>query len=221
VPSEQTKTALLRELPQLAGRIRVFAQPIDPQFLSAKGRERPRRERRGIVFVGVPRRRKNLPRLLDAWSRLPGSLREGHELHLVGPSSLEKLLRNKKPEQTRLVRVHKDLSTQALIELLDRSLGLALLSLSEGFGIPAFEAAARGIPCLCSEKSPMTEWLGDLPLVVDPYDTTSVEEGLRRLLEDSRLWDQASREGPVRAQEFAPKRSAEALLSLLQEAASL
>ena len=221
VPSEQTKTALLSELPDLRGRIRVFAQPIDPRFLSTKGRERPRRERSGIVFVGVPRRRKNLPRLLEAWSRLPDALRKKNALHLVGPASLERFLPPKQQNQTHNFRFHRDLSTQALIALLDRSLGLALPSLSEGFGIPAFEAAARGIPCLCSENSPMTEWLGDLPLAVDPYDSGSIEKGLLRLLEDSTLWDKASREGPLRARAFAPGRSAQSWLSLLREAASL
>lgn len=214
VPSKQTGEALARELPELGERIRVFAQPIDPRFFQAQGRDRPREERSGVVFVGVPRRRKNLPRLLEAWSNLPASLRERHSLHLVGPPDLAQFASS----GIQGLRIHTGLSTQGLIELMDRSLGLALPSLSEGFGIPAFEAAARGIPCLCTQDSPMTEWLGHLPLGVDPYSITSIEAGLRRLLEDETLWETAATEGPRRARAFSPQRSARTWLSLLEEA---
>lgn len=218
VPSEHTKRSLLCELPGLAERVRVFPQPIHPRFQQEKGRKRPRTERKGIVFVGVPRRRKNLARLLTAWSDLPLSLRERHPFHFVGPESLGKFL---KAQQPSAIQFHKELNTEQFIALLDRSLGLVLPSLSEGFGLPAFEAAARGIPCLCSQDSPMTEWLGNLPLAVDPYDSESIAKGLLRLLEDCDLWESVSREGPKRARYFSPERSAGAWLSLIHEAAAL
>jgi glycosyltransferase involved in cell wall biosynthesis len=60
-------------------------------------------------------------------------------------------------------------------------------SLYEGFGFPALEAQACGVPLLASNISSLPEVVGDGGMLVDPLDEIAIAEGLARLLDDVML----------------------------------
>ena len=80
-------------------------------------------------------------------------------------------------------------------------------SLYEGFGLPPLEAMASGTPVVTSNVSSLPEVTGDAAVLVDPYDTASIVDGMRSVLTDRSLADALRRKGPVRAREFSWERS--------------
>jgi len=204
VPSKNSASDLARRHPALAGRIRVIPQPVDPRFLE----HRPETSRRGFVFVGTERRRKNLARIVAAWRSLPAAIRIREPLRLIGAS---------RHETARDVIHEPGLDTDRLITRMASARAVVLPSLSEGFGIPAIEALATGTPVLGSAGSVTADLCGDLAVLVDPYSRDDIERGLHRILSDTELGNAARARGPVIARRFHPDRTAEAWLRLLAE----
>jgi len=54
----------------------------------------------------------------------------------------------------------------------------------EGFGLPALEAAASGVPVVCAPVGPLPEVLGDAPEWCDGTTVAAIAAGLERLLAD-------------------------------------
>ncbi|PIE23957.1 MAG: hypothetical protein CSA62_05910 [Planctomycetota bacterium] len=212
VPSEHTRRDLLRRSPVLAPRTRVQPQPLHPYFLEPYPAV-PFSARRGLLFVGQSRRRKNLPRILHAWEQLPEALRLEHPLFWVGgaidaggqkglASGIELL-----PELDQTEIVHR----MSLVR------GLLLPSLSEGFGIPALEALAVGTPVLGSKGSVTEELCGELSTLVDPYDVHAILIAMEELLRSPAAWERSSASGPELAAKYTPALSAEHWRSVLEE----
>jgi glycosyltransferase involved in cell wall biosynthesis len=72
-----------------------------------------------------------------------------------------------------------------------------LVSESEGFGLPAMEAAACGTPVIGTTSSPLPELLPGGGLFVEPGDVERIAQAMRKLLLDpearSAMGDQARR----------------------------
>jgi alpha-1,3-rhamnosyl/mannosyltransferase len=91
-------------------------------------------------------------------------------------------------------------------------------SLYEGFGLPALEALACGVPVIVSNSSSLPEVVGDAGLLCDPYDPESIAAQIRRLLEDEQLAEQLRQAGPRRAAAFSWQRAARETLEVYRQA---
>ncbi len=91
------------------------------------------------------------------------------------------------------------LSSGGLAKLYENSLGLCLISLCEGFGLPALEAMHFQIPVIASKDSPMEEFLKENGIYVDPYSIKEIknafsyvynnQQSLRKSVDKARLKD--------------------------------
>jgi alpha-1,3-rhamnosyl/mannosyltransferase len=97
--------------------------------------------------------------------------------------------------------------------------GFALPSLYEGFGMPALDALAAGIPTMLSDRSALPEVGGPAAIYVNPLDMTQIGQGLIRLLTDVDLRARLRLQGPAQAARFSWDAAAAATLAVLRAAA--
>lgn len=75
-------------------------------------------------------------------------------------------------------------------------------SLYEGFGLPPLEAMNVGCPVITSQAASLPEVCGNAAMYVNPYDVDDIAQKLDRLLNDSALREELSKQGKERAQLF-------------------
>ncbi|WCM28045.1 glycosyltransferase family 4 protein [Sphingomonas sp. QA11] len=75
-------------------------------------------------------------------------------------------------------------------------------SLYEGFGLPALEAMAAGVPVIAGNQGALPEIVGDSALLVDPYDVEALRAALVQLDGDAILRSTLGAAGRARAQDF-------------------
>lgn len=173
-----------------------------------------------FLFIGTLQPRKNLERLLAAFDRVADD-RPRLLLALVGAAGWQPdrlraaLARVRARERVRLLGYVDD---PDLPPLLSGSLGLAFLSLYEGFGLPALEAMACATPVLTSNTSSLPEVVGDAALLVDPLDVGAIADGLRLLADDADLRRVLGERGLARAAGFTWQRAAAETLAVLRAA---
>ena len=94
------------------------------------------------------------------------------------------------------------------VSLLCAAKVFAYVSLYEGFGLPVLEALACGIPTVTSNTSAIPEVAGNAAILVDPTDVKQIAGALRTLLSDSDLRNQLAEAGLIQAARFTWERTA-------------
>ncbi len=173
-----------------------------------------------VLAVGTLEPRKNLPRLVEAYLRLPAPMQAEHPLVVVGALGWETgatldALRSLGERARRLGYV----SDAALAELYRRCAVFCYPSLGEGFGLPVLEAMSLGAAVVTSDISSLPEVGGDAVEYVDPFDVSSIAAALRGLLESPARRAELGGQARRRAGEFSWERTAESTVEALERAA--
>lgn len=216
--SQATADALVARYPTIAEKVVVAPLAAAPA-LAAPAVQLPEGvpERDFVLAVGTLEPRKNLPRLVAAYRRLPVELQAAHPLVVTGRIGWEAgetldALRSLGERAVRTGYVPDD----ELALLYERCALFAYPSLGEGFGLPVLEAMAAGAPVLTSDRSSLPEVGGDAAAYCDPTDEGSIAAGLERLLRDPAQRARMAAAGPARAAEFSWERTAEIVLETLE-----
>ncbi|QYA13703.1 glycosyltransferase family 1 protein [Rhizobium sp. AB2/73] len=171
-----------------------------------------------ILFVGTLEPRKNLHRLLEAFSLLSEDLKEQHQLVLVGGKGWGDLDLAGLIDRLRLkesVKATGYVTEQELSTLYSFATCLAMPSLYEGFGLPLVEAMSRSVPVLTSNVSSMPEIAGCAGEFVDPRSVNSITTGLTSLLKDSGKLKRLGELGRKQSEKYDWDRAAYAMLDLM------
>lgn len=107
-----------------------------------------------------------------------------------------------------------------LRHLLAGAVALVLPSASEGFGLPAVEGAACGIPVVATTESPLPQLLAGGGLFVPPADEDALVAALNRLLDDAPARLAMGRVARQRALALTWETGAQAALGAIREAAA-
>lgn len=158
-----------------------------------------------LLSVATLEPRKNLIRLLRAYTDLPDALTSRFPLVLAGARGwltreLERLIHPL--ERAGKVRRLGYIPESGLPLLFAGAAGLALPSLYEGFGLPVLEAMACAVPVLTSNGSSLPEVAGQAALLVNPLDKDAMSHGLQKLLTDNDFREHAKQQGPLQAKRF-------------------
>jgi glycosyltransferase involved in cell wall biosynthesis len=157
-----------------------------------------------VVAAGSLEPRKNLSRLLQAWSHLADDL-EGWTLVLAGPKGWGPQL-----PKTPGVLLPGYLGDETLPGLFAAAEIFCYPSLYEGFGLPPLEAMAAGTPVVAGDYSCAEEVLQDAALRVEPTDIDAIASALSSLASDTALRRRLALKGRARASSFSWERTAAA-----------
>ncbi len=172
-----------------------------------------------LLAVATLEPRKNLPRLLSAYSRLPAALRTQHPLVLVGAKGwLNSELEQCMEPLERSGQLHHlgYIAQDDLPIIYAGAYAFAYPSLYEGFGLPLLEAMASGVPALSSNRASLPEVAGDCALLVEPEDIDALTNALEQLLTDETWRTQAKHLGLERAHGFTWEACIEQTIAVYQ-----
>lgn len=194
-------------------RIEPVAVSEIEQVRVARGLHRPY-----VLWTGTIEPRKNLPVLVEAFSRMEV---EGLDLVLAGPAGWnEDLRRLVGPDLRDRVRALGFVPPAELRALYAGARVFCLPSIREGFGLPVLEAMAQGTPVVTSAGTATEEVVGEAGLVVDPADVDGLTRAIERVVTDESLARRLGEMGRARAATFSWRRTAEALAAVYEEAAA-
>jgi len=164
------------------------------------------------LYAGTIEPRKNLANLIDAYGRLPASVRQSRPLVLVGYkgwNNSEILKRIDQGAREGWIKYLGYVPSDHLPMLLSGAALFAFPSWYEGFGLPVLEAMASGIPVITSPLSCIPEVGGDAVLYAHPEDIIQMTELCERGLFDISWRQEAIVRGLERAAGFSWQQCAE------------
>lgn len=220
--SGATKRAIVERLGIDPERISVTYEGVDPGLLeSSVSADRLAPDGPYVLYVGGGHPHKNLPRLVQALAACRDQASTDVKLVLAGDlGRYEEQVRAavRAAGLTEAVFLLGRVSDAQLAALYRGATALALVSLSEGFGLPGLEAMAVGTPVLASRIEALTEVYGQAAEFVDPTDVADIGRGMLRLLGDTVARAELVGAGRSRAARYSWRSMAEETVAVYRDA---
>lgn len=174
-----------------------------------------------FLSIGTIEPRKNLSRLLQAWSSLGSERRGCLKLVVVGLTGwmVDEIFDELSDGDKDGVIYLDYVPDTELKTLLKDAMALVYPSLYEGFGLPVVEAMSLGVPVITSDIGATREIGYGAAELVDPLSVQAIQDAIVRIATMPELRCQLSRSGKSRAASFSWSRAASATLSVLECAA--
>lgn len=173
-----------------------------------------------ILFVGTLQPRKNVARLIEAFSQLSS---KSLTLVIVGKKGWlyeEILAAPKKFGIEGKIKFLDYVPDEDLPSLYQNALCFVLPSLYEGFGLPVLEAMSHGCPVVTSNVSSLPEAAGEAAVYVDPESVKSIKEGIEKVVKDKTLRENLIKKGYEQVKKFSWEKCALETLKVLEEVAT-
>lgn len=223
--SESVRDEILDHYRVSPERIAVIHDGVDDCLgrLPAKDEQAAIRKKYGIttpfiLAVNLTNIRKNAGRLFRAFAELASARNGRLSLVVAGGwsisgSNLWRLAYDAGMDDRVMITGY--VPRRELLCLYAQASVVCMPSLYEGFGIPAVEAMACGVPVVTSDRGAMREVTGGAAVLVDPEDTGSIAMGLKRSLDDTALRSECILRGKERARMFTWQRAAERVATIV------
>ena len=184
--------------------------------------------RRWFAYVGGFNPHKHVDAIVRAHAALVGDLVDAPMLVLVGAVDDDPFYGAHQRIRDEIARCGTSdhvrwagfVPDDELRHLLSGAIALVLPSESEGFGLPAVEAAACGVPVIATTESPLPQLLAGGGIFTAPRDEVALGAAMRRLATDEPHRRALATGALARANTLSWRASARAALDALVEAAA-
>ncbi|MBC7743599.1 MAG: glycosyltransferase family 4 protein [Flavobacterium sp.] len=223
--SNFAKTQIVRFMRLNEKKVQVVYNGLDKSFLNINGINKEDIKlpeglisNNYILFVGTFETRKNIERLIQAFSKVKQSnpATDHIKLAIAGGSSASKF--SDRSNQISSLIGQLNLGNEIVLcgyiadidlpHLYQNSLLIAFPSLYEGFGLPIIEGFASCVPVLTSNICSMPEIAGDAAVLADPYDINDLAEKIEKIIFDPVLRSELIAAGNKRLRFFSWEKSA-------------
>ena len=176
------------------------------------------------LSVGTIEPRKQIDSMLDAFERLEPALKNRYPLALIGDrgwlSDATHRRINALAHQGQ-VRYLGFLPQEDLPLVYSGAAACLYMSLYEGFGLPAVEAMASGVPLVTMRATSLPEVCGDGAILVTPGDIDAFSEAITRVLTDHTCATKLAQRGRAVAMQYGWERTTRETVSIYQQALGL
>ncbi len=184
-----------------------------------------------VLFVGTLQPRKNIARLIEAFSRAchpersegsrdsSPSAQNDITLVIIGKKGWmyeEILAAPKRFNIENKVKFLGNVTDEDLPAFYKNALCFVLPSLYEGFGLPVLEAMQYGCPVITSNISSLPEAGGDAALYVDPTSVKDIAKNLESIINDEQLRKKLIKKGYEQVKRFSWEKTARETLESLE-----
>lgn len=176
------------------------------------------------LHVGTFEKRKNLPALIEAMSKLKLYGSEGLHLILVGKSSNKVTL----DDTDLILKTIQKFNLQDRVHLVgfadsdklalyySKAMMYIFPSINEGFGIPILEAFQFKVPVLVANNTCLPEVAGDAAVCFDPFNTDVIAEAITNVYQDPILREALIDNGKKKLKNYSWNKTAEILIQLFK-----
>ncbi len=171
-----------------------------------------------FTFVGAVHPRKNVHRLIAAFSEIKERTGLRHKLVIVGRFAWQ-------TGDVRMAfdnsRFQKDIiftgyvADEEVPRIVGAATAVAYVSLAEGFGIPILEAMHCDVPVITSTTTSMPEVVGDAAILVNPLSVSEIAEALEKVAIDADLRQNLIEKGRMQREKFSWDKTASTLYDIL------
>tara|TARA_S200000501_G_C20797152_1_gene732304 strand:- start:408 stop:1463 length:1056 start_codon:yes stop_codon:yes gene_type:complete len=178
----------------------------------------PRNRIREKFFLVIGRHNpyKNLARLLKAFEKFNN---KHYKIIFIGPC--DKRFTPKLKKLAKKLNIDSQcewrdwVSVEEKLNLLNTCKGLYIISLWEGFGLPALEAMACGTRFVISNKGGLPEIGSGIGAIVDPKDIKQITNTMKEISLENQLSNEYQKKGLLRSKEYSWKSAAEEIENLI------
>jgi glycosyltransferase involved in cell wall biosynthesis len=233
--SDASRSDIMQYLRIPADRVRTICLAADPEFTdhvdpidTAALRKNYDLPEEYVLYLGGCDARKNIETLLQiyTWAQdvlganyplvIAGSLPDRHDEFFHDPRVIAKQI-----EVEDVVRFIGRVAEEDKVALYQQARAFLYPTLYEGFGLPALEALACGVPVVGSNSSSVPEIVGDAGILVDPKDARAMAGALIAVCTEDPLHDELSERALKQAAKFSwekcARETAEAYESVMQK----
>ncbi len=199
------------------GRDQSLRRVDDPSSIEAT------KQRYGIIgeyllYIGTLQPRKNLVRLVQAYSNIKYQI---SNIKLVLAGGKGWLYDDVFAEVKRLglegrILFPGRVADEDKAALMSGAMALVHPSLYEGFGFTVVEAMQCGTPVICSNTSSLPHVAGEAACLVDPLDVDALAQAILRVVQDTALRQALIERGFAQAQKFSWQTCGSRVLSVLE-----
>ncbi|MCX6728182.1 MAG: glycosyltransferase family 1 protein [Candidatus Saccharibacteria bacterium] len=223
-PSEAVKAEIVKEFSVSPDKCIVTTIPPDSKYLRKNNNEIHKKygipTEKFIYFVGTLEPRKDLPTLIEAYRKLPNSIKDECCLVLAGGNGW------KTEKSRKAIDDAKEAGENVIhVGFIDGDDGPAFFqqaslyvmpSTYEGFGIPVLEAMASGCPVIASDIPVLREVAGDAALFAKVGDSDSFCGAIKKLIGNHDLQKELVEKGKKRLNNFSPAKNAEIIFNKVE-----
>jgi len=232
--SESSKKDIIKYVGINPAKIRVVYLAAGSEFKVLKSKEETESVRKKyslpkefVLYVGDATWNKNLPRLIEAVSKI------NVPLVMVGKALIDKVIDAQNPWNKDLVKAQKlaeenknvfrlgFVSSEDLVALYNAATLFVMPSIYEGFGLPILEAMSCKCPVVTSKGGSLAEVVGEGGKYVDPYDVDSIAKGISEIFNNKSLQEEFSQKGLIQSKKFTWHKTADETMDVYRSVIGL